>query len=135
MVLPELCSYLEAQGIGTRGTDLFYSLLPPTPAACVVLYEYGGPPNEPVMGGTTVRAEYPRVQIIARGAAEDDYDTPRLKMQNIVIALTKIREQSILGVQYQAVMALQVPFPLERDESHRIIMACNFQVTKDYSST
>lgn len=134
MVLAELVTYLATQSIGTAATDLFYGLMPESPDACVVLYEYGGMPNEPDLGTPNTRLEFPRVQVVTRGV-KNDYDGPRLKAQDVVTALTKIANQTLSGVSYKAVQAIQPPFFLRRDDNFRVEFACNFQVTKGYSST
>lgn len=134
MVLLELVTWLASDGIGTAATDLFYGSLDDTPDAQVCLFEYPGLPNEPVMGGTTVRLEFPNVHVEVRGV-KDDYDGPRLKIQQVVASFTKIGDQVLSGVQYGAVMALQPAFHLKRDENGRHIFACNFRVQKAFSTS
>lgn len=135
MVLSELTTYLAADGIGlVAATNLFYGSLDDTPDVQVCLVEYGGLPNEPVMGGTTVRLEFPSVQVFSRGV-KDDYDGPRLKIQQVVASFTKIGDQLLSGVQYGGVMAKQPPFHLLRDQNGRHLFACNFAVQKAFSAT
>ena len=134
MVLAELVTYLAAQGVGTSGTNLFYGFVPPDPDAMVTLFEYGGQPNEPDLGTVNTRLVFPRVQALARGV-RDDYDGPRLKIQDVVTALTKILNQSLSSVAYKAVEPLSDPFFLRRDENFRLEFVCNFKVTKAYSSS
>lgn len=135
MLLGDLAEYLEAQGIGTRATNLFYGLLPEDPDALVTMYEYPGLPNEPNLGQATVNLEFPRVQVITRGV-KDDYDTPRQKAQDVVTALTRIANAAIVsgGVQYKAVMALNAPAFYRRDANFRVLFTTNFQVTKGYTT-
>ena len=134
MVLAELATYLAADGLGlTAGTNLFYSLLPESPDVCVALFEYPGLPDEVELGGTTIRAEWPRVQVVVRGAGDAGSDAPRLLCEQIRRSFTKIREQILSGCAYHAVTAIQAPFPLAPDENFRFKYACNFQVYKDPS--
>lgn len=133
MVLDELVTYLAANGIGTAGLDLFYSIMPPDPDVATVLYEYGGLPSEPATGGKTNRLVFPKIQVLCRGI-KDDYDGPRLRSEAIVNLFTAILNQNISGVRYLAVTPLQEPFPLQRDDSFRIEMVCNYQVYKEPSS-
>lgn len=129
MLLPELATYLQSAGIGTLGTDLFYGRVPASPDVCTVLMEYGGLPIEPDLGTPTIRLEFPRVQVLTRGL-KDDYDTPRLKAQAVLVALTAIVNQSLSGVAYKVAAALQSPFFLRRDQNDRVEIACNYQVMK-----
>lgn len=134
MVLVECTTYLATQSIGTVGTNLFYGILPDTPDACVTLFEYGGMPNEPNMGTGTTRLVFPRIQAVARGI-KDDYDGPRVKIQDVVTAFTLIANQNLSGIKYLAILALSDPFFLRRDDNFRVEFVCNFQVTKAYSAT
>ena len=134
MVLAELTTYLVTQGIGTAGTNLFYGILPDSPDACVALFEYGGYPNDPVLGGTTVRLEYPSIQVMCRGV-RDDYTNPRQKAQDVVAAFTKIGTQILSGVEYKAVLGNGPVTFLRRDENFRTIFVCSFDVVKAFSTT
>ena len=137
MVLPELTTYLAAYSpsLGlTGGTNLFYGIMPPTPDLCVALFEYGSTPPEITVGATVIGFEDPRIQVRVRGV-KDDYDTPRLLLNKIVEALVKIQEQTLSGTQYHAVLPKQSPFMLLMDDNFRLTFACNFEVTKDWSST
>lgn len=61
MLLDELASYMQTNGIGTLGTDLFAGQLPESPDACVALYEYGGLAPEHSIGGGPAKFERPRL--------------------------------------------------------------------------
>lgn len=134
MVLGDLTTYLQSQGIGVAEVDLFYGIMLETPDACVTLLEYGGLPNEPVLGGLTTNLEYPSIQVLCRGVA-NDYDGPRLKAQQVVTAMALISNTLLTSAYYKAVMPKQAPFFLKRDENFRVIFACNYAVTKTYSTT
>lgn len=134
MVLAELTTYLATQGIGTAATDLFYGLVPEEPDALTTLMDAGGLPNEPDMGTPNVRLEFPHVQALTRGAP-NDYDGPRLKMQDVITAFTKIANQTISGVSYKAVMAKGPARKLRQDKNLRYEIICEFEVTKSYSLT
>lgn len=134
MVLADLALYLEQQGLGTRGTDIFYGVSNPDPDNCIVLFEYDALANEPELGGKTVRLEYPLVQAMTRGI-KDEYDAPRLKLQQVVAAFTKIGDEVIGSTYYLAIMAKGGPKHLKQDANFRHYFTCNFQITKDYSAS
>lgn len=116
------------------GTTLFYGVLPETPDAAVALYEYGGLPVEPALGQGVINLEFPTIQAVTRGIA-NDYDSPRLKIQNVVTAFALIANQNLSGTSYKAIIAKQSPFFFRRDDNFRVLFACNFQITKVYSPT
>lgn len=137
MVLPDLTAYLVSEGIGVSAVTLFYGVLPETPDALVALFEYFGH-SEPVLGGTTINIEWPLIQVRSRGVA-GDYDSPRLKLQQVVASFAKIGSipYSVGGVGYKAVIAKNggVPGHLKVDANLRHHFSVNFEVMKDFSNS
>ena len=66
LLIDQLASYLQAQGEGTVGTDLFKLHRPSSPIACVSVHATGGYPAD----GYTER-EHPTVMLFARAATPD----------------------------------------------------------------
>lgn len=133
-LLDELASYIEAEGHGTVGTDIFKSFMPATPDACVAVYETGGSSPDLGFGSTTVRFENPSVQILARGAAED-YTGPRTKAQSVWDSLVAVQApQQLSGTSYNLIIPLQSPFPIGPDENKRQLISANFLIEKSPST-
>lgn len=134
-VLAELTTYINAQiPTWVGGTNMFYNLMPPDPDVALVLYEYGGSPNEPNMGKGTTNLVFPRIQARTRGV-RDDQITPRANLQAIVTLFTAVVNVSIGGIPYLAIEPLSDPQFLARDENWRYEFIVNFKVTKGYSAT
>lgn len=137
MVLPDLTTYLATQSIGTAAVDLFYGVMPEAPDAVVVLFEYFGH-SEPTLGGTTINIEWPLIQARSRGIA-NDYDGPRLKLQQVVAAFARIGgvAYSVGGVGYKAVIPKGggVPGHIKLDANFRHHFTVNFEVMKDFSNS
>jgi hypothetical protein len=124
---------LETAGLGTFGTDLFAGGLPSEPIECCALVEYGGEPplrnqtdgaaHQSAQGG-----ERPRFQLMCRSA---DYETGRNLIQQMWADLDGIVNETLSGIFYQRVAALQSPFLLERDQNNRWIFIANFVATKE----
>lgn len=136
-VLDEIGKYLEDEGVGTVGTDLFLGFLPDTPAACVALQEYSASPPSPGFGVPGIQHETPGVQVLARGTPED-YDGPRAKAEAAYKALAKVQGQTLTSAAssaaYLMVLAQQSPFVLDRDAEMRVIFAANFLCEKELSA-
>lgn len=133
MVMLEMVTWLASDGLGTAATNLFYGDLPDSPDSLVCLQEYGGLPNALVLGGTTVQSEFPRFQALTRGE-RDEYDAPRLKLQQVMASFTKIGDGVVLlGVQYHAVRCIIAPTKLMRDENFRYCFVASFEVDKGFS--
>ena len=141
MTLVELGTYLIAQGIGTvMGTDVFAGKLPPTPDVVVCLFEYASLPAEPAVGvdGTTVRYEYPRVQVVTRGV-RDDYSGSNATAKKVRKALMKIQNQNLtapggISTYWIAAIPESGPFFLRRDNNDRVEFVVNCQAFKAVSS-
>lgn len=131
MTLDEIGAYLAANISGTTltlGTNLFLGRLPDSPDTAVALFETGGTLPDHTMGGASVPAfERARVQALTRAAG---YANCRTLAQQVWTALEGVADESLSGVRYLRVTAVQSPFPLERDTSDRVIMGQNFEVLK-----
>lgn len=112
----ELCEYLEDQGIGTVGTDLFAGELPAGVINGIVLTQYPGSPPELTCGSDGWKLEMSRVQLRVRNTSEA---TALNKAKNAAAALSKVKNQSIEGIYYRSVNLVQSPGLLYRDENNR----------------
>ena len=137
-VLTDVQTYLAGAGLGlTAGTNLFRSLMPPTPDVAVALHLYDGFPPEPGLGsdGGVLRAEYPMIQVEVRGV-EDDFDGPYAMAQQIMEKLLLVGSRpsiaTLSGTIYQAIVPKQQPFLRNRDENFRCYVVFKCQVYKDY---
>jgi hypothetical protein len=135
MLLDELGTYLQAQGIGTLGTTLFLGGLPqdsPNIAvqdACVALIEIPGLPPSHVHTQQQASYEQPVVQIICRGAPYG-YPAARTRAQQAWKALDGLSNVVLQGETYLWVLAMQSPFLLRVDEMARPILVFNIRCAK-----
>ena len=133
MLLPELGTFLAAEGAGTVGTTLFYGTLPDSPDNCTAIYEYGGEPPEGALGNLAVwNHEAPHVQVRTRNT---DYATGRLAIEAYFRAMAALVNRSLSGVYYIGAECLQSPFSLGKDENNRWHFAFNVRIEKDLSSS
>ena len=137
-MLSELAQYLADQGHGivAAGGDtgtIFAGQLPDRPDDCVGLLESGGePPIETFGAAADANPERPRLQVLVRAGAEN-YDAGRALAYAVWKALHEVANQTIGGVFYQSIRALQSPAGLGRDDSQRWEWSINFQITKQPS--
>jgi len=123
MLLEDIGNYLEQNGIGVLGTDIFLGQLPASPDNVVALFEYAGYPP-----WLKLSCERPGLQVRVRST---HYTTGRTKIEKVTQVLHGVTEQTINGVRYVIIQAEQSPFPLGRDENGRIEWAVNFTVMKE----
>ena len=128
-VLEDLGGYLDTQtGQLTAGTNLFYGLLPDTPAICVSLYENAGASPLSTMGSVNLPVlERPQLQVFVRHTS---YSTGRDLADTIYRILTQIANATINSNTYLRVEAISSFAVLERDESRRVIFVSNFDVVR-----
>jgi hypothetical protein len=96
-VLEAVGDYLQAQGVGTLGTNVFLAVMPEAPEACVCVYETPGFAPMETMGSAGIAVDRSGLQVIARGA-RGDYPGARDKAQTVRTLLAAVVEQTLSGV-------------------------------------
>lgn len=135
MILADLTAWLATQGIGTVGATLLENFMPPSPDSVVVLTDYGGryQPDVRNFGAAVMVREYTRVQALVRGGPED-YETPRRKAQDVMLALSKVMSVTLSGTDYFTSVPLQTPRVIEKDGMQRYVFSVNFEFFKRVST-
>ncbi|SMB97778.1 hypothetical protein SAMN00808754_1941 [Thermanaeromonas toyohensis ToBE] len=123
MLLNDIAAYLQANGVGTVGTDIFLGQLPATPDNVAALFEYAGEPPD-----LHSNVEYPGLQVLVRNK---NYAAGRQKIEQIRNVLHGLTETIVNGRRYLLIRARQSPEALPRDENGRAIFVCNFRVIKE----
>ena len=126
MVLDDLYTYLQGAGVGLpmqKGT------IAGEPDDVLAFRETGGFPPQHVLavGPGNAVIEEPTIQVLARSMA---YDTAEQAIRLVYRLLDGLRNQSINGVDYHFISALQPPFLLERDENDRFVLAFNVHIRR-----
>lgn len=121
-VISEIAEYLEDQGIGTRGTDLFYSRMPDkstSPMVCVI--DRPGP--APDVDITDIKS--PNVQIIVRA---DDYDTGKAKLDAIRALLHRVVNTYLVsgGIYFRIIRAQSEGGHIGTNEAGKDEFSINF---------
>lgn len=131
MLLDEIGTYLQTQGVGTLAVDLFLGRMPATPDTAMSVMEYGGLAPVKAMSATPGAAvlEMPSIQVLSRSA---NYTTARTRAES---AYKKLDGFSgvLSGVRYGFISANQAPFFIQRDENDRVWIGFNCLVSKALS--
>jgi len=122
-LIDELMTYLQTNGIGTIGTDLFKAVRPADPIDCIALYDTGGsgPDTE-----ETVRDQ--RIQAIVRNKS---YTTGYTKAKSIYDLLKDAK--SFLTTPVSICRAEHPPFHMGVDEEYRHLIGLDFTLTIKWS--
>lgn len=134
-VLEEIAAFLVYKGVGVLPANypsgglipIIVGQMPEQPDACCALQDYGGNPPEQGFGVDGIHYEYPGVQLVFRGAAED-YATPRTNAKTAWGFLTKVIAPGNLPgttTEYLMITAVNSPFQLKRDGAQRVYIAFN----------
>ena len=123
MMLKEIGTYLQSQGIGTLGADIFLGLMPDQPDNCIALFEYAGSPPDLHWNG-----EYSGLQVRVR---DKSYPAGRAKIEQIARVLHGLHETVLGGTRYLLVKARGSPEVLKRDANNRVELFVNFEIIKE----
>jgi len=126
-LLDDISIILAGSGLGTFGTDLFCSQLPPTPDTVVALFETGGLSPLYTHSGTLPAYERPTFQVVVRDAS---YVAARAKIESIWKTLAAIANTAISGTFYLMIRPRQSPFDMGQDKNERAQLVVNFDVIK-----
>lgn len=125
----DITSLLEDSSIGlTSGTDLFASIMPDSPDACVSVYDTGG--IEPDIGADLY---YPTFQVRIRGS-RGDYQTSRNLSESILQFLHKKVVTVAGSAKYLAIFAVTDILFIARDEKDRPLFSINFRTMRTQTS-
>lgn len=122
-MLREIGAYLQSQGIGTLGANLFLGLMPDQPDNCIALFEYAGSPPDLHWNG-----EYPGLQVRVRNKS---YAAGRAKIGEVIDDLHGLHGTELCGTRYLLIKARGSPEVLKRDANNRIEMFVNFEIIKE----
>jgi hypothetical protein len=127
MLLDDIAAYLQAQGIGTVGTDIHKGFLPDQPDDLVALFEYAGSPTELTMCDAPA-LERPGLQVRVRNRT---YPAARATIAAAVDALHGLADVTLDGTRYLLIRANQSPASIGLDQNNRSELVCNFNVIKE----
>jgi hypothetical protein len=132
--IDEAATYLQAAGIGTIGTTLFRFALTVSPDAQVALVPYdGGLPSEQAFGSEALKWEFPRLQIVSRGAV-GDHRAAMQKAEDAYRAIGRVAAESLSGTFWHGARPLQTPFSMGLDANGRPLYGFNVHIEKEVSA-
>ena len=112
---------IVAESLGTFGTNLFISVMPDTPDACIGLYDYtAAPPDVPDIG-----IEYPAVQVRVRGDV-GGYRTAWEKAYSIKTILHGKHEYTVGSTKYLQITCESDIVYVGLDERKRPLFTMSF---------
>jgi len=117
----DIAIYLEAQAIGTVGTDIFYGFLPDDPSNAIAVYDTSGRPSE------LHDIEQPNFQITVRNTS---YVNASSTIDSIQAVLQNLTNTTINGTFYLNIQNLQAPFSAGWDVEERIEFKQNYTTQK-----
>lgn len=130
-ILEAVGDYLQAEGYGTQGTDIFLAVMPETPDACVAVYENAGNRPEFTMGSAPWAVDRPLIQVICRGA-RSDYPTTRNTAEAIRALLGSVMNTTLSSVPILRIEPQGSVVPMGEDENQRPMVSVNFECMVRY---
>jgi len=131
-ILEAVGDYLQTQGEGTLGTNLFLAVMPETPDVCVAVYENAGSRPMFTMGSDPWSIDQPLIQVICR-AGRGDYPIARNKAETIRATLGAIVDTTISSIPIMRMESQGSVVPLGEDDNQRPLISMNFECMVRYS--
>jgi hypothetical protein len=135
MLGAEIQTYLAGLGLGTiagSSPDIVVSQLIDDPDHLIAIFPYAAEPPEFDHDSDLPTIEHPGLQIIVRDA---DFDTAMAAAYDVHGALCAVKNTTLSGTLYQRITPKHSPAFLQRDESQRTLIACNYRVSKELSAS
>jgi hypothetical protein len=127
----DMAAQLQADGVGTVGTDIFMNFQPDSPDVCITIYTGGGT-SEPgqMFGANTLPVfEDVSVDVMIRGG-EHDHPGVVAKANAVRASLGVITNKDVNGTYYMRVQESQAYSYNGVDVQDRIHMAMTFSALK-----
>lgn len=119
----ELALFLEAQGVGTVGVDIFTNEEPTAPDAVLTVYDTGG--SSPVLYAEQLRE--PTVQVRTRG---NDYSSANDLQQAAFEALNNVINQQLGDHRYLGVWLIGEVTSIGKDGNSRTRLTSNYRIER-----
>jgi hypothetical protein len=130
-ILEAVGDYLQTNGYGTQGTDIFLAVMPESPDACISVYENVGNSPQFTMGSDPWAIDRPVIQVICR-AARSDYPTARNEAEAIRALLGAVTNTTISGIPILRIESQGSVVPMGEDENQRPMVSVNFECMVRY---
>jgi hypothetical protein len=137
VVLDDIAVYLQTQGLGTRGSTIFEGRIPPDAPGggvadqIIALFSVPGLPPQHVHDIVGPAVEQPMVQVRVRGsAAQGGYAAMWALAEQAGRLLDSVRNLSVNGTFYLAIMLQQAPVGLPEDQYQRPSLVFHVRCTK-----
>lgn len=117
--LSDIATYLQTQGIGTKGTDLFYANVPAKMDTGVVVLDTGGPLPDP-----DIPTKNPTFQVFIRANTYALGDAKRTAVRD---ALHRLGNQLLGSTYFFNILAVSEGGHIGRNEAGRDEFSINFQ--------
>jgi len=124
MIEKVLADYLESQGFGTVGVNIFAERLPENPDKAIAVVRYSG--RAPVMIlSKNIVIEQPSIRVLVRMPSFIESESLIYQIRDLI---TRLRNTNLDNLYILGILPLGSPAILERDGKDRVIMFCNLDV-------
>ncbi len=119
MLIDDIASYLQTEGVGTVGTDIFKANQPANPVKCLTILPTGGlEPDVDIIG-----IKNPTIQILARG---ENFTEAMDMAQDAYGALHGLANETLGDTYVMFCKALQEPTAIGQDDNNNYEISCNY---------
>jgi hypothetical protein len=131
-ILEAIGDYLQANGFGTQGTNIFLAVMPESPDTLITIYENSGNRPSFTMGAAPWAIDRPLIQVICRGA-RGDYPAARNRAEQIRALLGAVTDTTLSSVPVMRIESQGSIVPMGEDENLRPMVSINFECMVRYA--
>lgn len=122
--IEDIGAFLQTNGIGTLGTDIFYTKFPALPHNCIILIGQAGQSTKTTLG-KTMTLERPELGIRVR----NQYDETAEAKAKAIYDLLNLTFNTTLGsTRFKSIKAIAPPFPVGQDKNENFLYSINFSL-------
>ena len=122
--LDDIGSYLEDQGIGVLGTDIFYRGFDAAASNCITLLDHAGP-GAIITLSKDMKLEKPELGVLVR----NENDTIGAQIAQAIYNLLNFTTNEVIGsTRFKRIEAIASPFFVSQTDSSLYIFSINFRL-------
>jgi len=122
--IEDIGAYLQTNGIGTLGTDIFYESFDPVTSNCIALFAQAGQiPKTTLRNTLTLK----RPELGVRVKNQDD-TTAHTKAEAIYNLLNHTYNTSMRSTRFKSIKAIAEPFFVSQSKNDTYIYSINFSL-------
>lgn len=122
--LDDIGTYLQTEGMGTLGTDIFYHGFDSLTSNCISLSGSAGPGADTTLAGDMILYK-PELGVLVRNASDTSANSKALSIYNLLNLKTNFTSGT---TRFKRIRAISEPFFVSKTANNLYIYSINFEI-------